>query len=338
MTWLGLDIGGANLKAADGHGWARSVPFALWREPERLAIALSDLIFSAPVAERLAVTMTGELCDCFRAKSDGVRFILAAVEEAAAGRDVRVYLVDGRLVPIDEARERPELAAASNWHALATFAGRFAPRSGGLLIDIGSTTTDIVPLLDGRPIPRGSNDCERLLFGELVYTGTARTPICAITSKLPYRGNECPVAAELFATSVDAYVLLGDVPEDEAATWTADGRPLTIEFAGDRMARMICVNRTQFGSGDAQAAAERVCEAQLGMLRDALRQVVSVLPHPPSCCVTCGGGEFLARRLVASGVPDAAVISLGSQIGHAASVCAPAHALAVLADGQNEAI
>ena len=44
MSWLGVDIGGANLKAADGRGWAQSVPFALWRDPQGLAEALAALV------------------------------------------------------------------------------------------------------------------------------------------------------------------------------------------------------------------------------------------------------------------------------------------------------
>src|SRR5437763_6925264 len=122
MSWLGLDIGGANLKAADGRGWARSVPFALWREPHRLADALRTLIACGPVAERLAVTMTGELCDCFCSKAEGVRHILGTVESVAQEREVLVYLVDGRFVTIGEATASPHLTAASNWHALANFA------------------------------------------------------------------------------------------------------------------------------------------------------------------------------------------------------------------------
>ncbi|MEX2092172.1 MAG: hypothetical protein WD971_05815, partial [Pirellulales bacterium] len=92
MSSLALDIGGANLKAADGLGWARSVPFALWREPDRLAAALGELMASAPASAWLAVTMTGELCDSFRTKAEGVRHILAAVDEVAAGRGVGVYV------------------------------------------------------------------------------------------------------------------------------------------------------------------------------------------------------------------------------------------------------
>ena len=81
MSWLGLDIGGANLKAANAAGWAQSIPFALWRDPAGLAAALAELIAQAPAADRLAVTMTGELCDCFRTKAEGVRHILAAVAQ-----------------------------------------------------------------------------------------------------------------------------------------------------------------------------------------------------------------------------------------------------------------
>src|SRR6187200_1099062 len=104
MAWLALDIGGANLKAADGRGWALSVPFALWRQPEKLADALAALVAAAPPFDRVAVTMTGELCDCFRTKADGVRHILAAMAEVASGRECWVYLVDGELVTLDAAR------------------------------------------------------------------------------------------------------------------------------------------------------------------------------------------------------------------------------------------
>src|SRR5438270_11652478 len=107
MNWLGLDIGGANLKAADGRGWARSVSFALWREPNRLAAALDSLIEGGPISEGLAVTMTGELCDCFCSKADGVRHILSAVASVAQRHDVLVYLGDGRFVTISDATALP---------------------------------------------------------------------------------------------------------------------------------------------------------------------------------------------------------------------------------------
>src|SRR5262249_30478065 len=147
MNWLGLDVGGANLKLADGRGWAVSRPFPLWRQPSGLAPAIAELLADAPPAARLAVTMTGEVADCLATERAGGPAILQAVESAAASRGLarealRVYLTSGGLAPPAEAREQPLRAAAANWHALARFAGRFVPHGPAVLIDIGSTTSD----------------------------------------------------------------------------------------------------------------------------------------------------------------------------------------------------
>lgn len=331
MSALALDIGGANLKAADGLGWARSVPFALWREPERLAVALGEIIVSAPASARLAVTMTGELCDSFRTKADGVRHILAAVEEVAAGREVGVYLVDGRFASTGEACELPRLAAASNWRALAQFACRFVGVRTGLMIDVGSTTTDVILFKDGCVAARGTSDTERLLVGELVYTGVGRTPLCAVTHSLPYCDKMCPVAAEFFATTADVYVTLGEIAEQPEAAWTADGRPLTRPNARGRLARMICADRSTFDDDDARCAAEAVRDAQLAQLRHAVEQVLSAISGPPARFVVSGAGEFLAARIVKQIWAHGQVISMATELGAEVSACAPAHALAVLA-------
>src|SRR5207253_754005 len=117
MNWLALDIGGANLKVADGKGYAQSYAFALWRDSARLAQQIRTSIYEAPPSDHLAVTMTGELADCFESKEAGIRFILQAVSSGSDNRHTRVYLCDGRLVSPQVALANPRLAAASNWHA-----------------------------------------------------------------------------------------------------------------------------------------------------------------------------------------------------------------------------
>src|SRR6476661_2268558 len=102
-----------------------------------------------------------------------------AVAAAVPPEAVRVWRTDGRFVNLDDARADPRPAAAANWLALATFAGRCAPDGSALLVDIGSTTADLIPLRDGRPVPSARTDPERLKSGELVYTGVRRTPACA---------------------------------------------------------------------------------------------------------------------------------------------------------------
>jgi len=331
MTWLALDIGGANLKAGDGRGFAVSRYFPLWREPEGLAAALGLLLSVCPPAQRLAVTMTGELADCFVTKSEGVDAILRAAASVAAGRDVQVYLTDGSWAPIETAREQPLRAAASNWHALAHFACRFVPSGSGLLIDIGSTTCDIIPLQNGIPAAVGQTDTERMLYGELVYTGVERSPLCAVVAAVPYSGRQCPTAHELFATTWDAYLTLGELPEELESTHTADGRPATKAAARDRLARAICADRTMFSEDDAVAAATAVARAQAAKVAIAAQGVVRRMSSPPEKIIISGQGEFLARQVLAKATWAAPVISLSSELGPTLSRCATAHALAVLA-------
>ena len=322
MNWLGIDIGGANIKLADGAGFAVSRPFAIWRTPERLP---------APRADALAVTMTGELADCYQTKREGVVEILQAARRAVGNRALNIYCTDGRFVTCDQALADPIAAAASNWHALASFAGRHAGQGSAMLLDIGSTTTDIIGLVDGLPHSSGTTDTERLASGELVYTGISRSPVAAISQTLPYRTKPCGVAQELFATTHDVYLTLGDIPEDAANCDTADGRPATCCAARARLARMICADTDVFDDADATAMARAVSQAQTDRILAAVAQVNNMLPAPPRAIVVSGSGEFLARRIADAVAGDAKVISLTDQLGPDVSTCAAAHAVAVLA-------
>jgi probable H4MPT-linked C1 transfer pathway protein len=331
MTTLALDIGGANLKAADGLGSAVSCHFPLWQRPHELAEALAALVARAPEANRFAVTMTGELADCFATKAEGVVHILDAVVKVAGRRELRVYLTDGSLTAPILAIQRPLMAAASNWHALARFAARYVPDASGLLLDIGSTTCDLVALVGGRPQPLGLTDPERLASGELVYTGVVRSPLCAVATSLPWRGAQVPTAHELFATTFDAYLMLGDLAEDPDNKQTADGRPATKPAARDRLARMICADRELFSEEDALAAAAAVARAQLAKIAIAAQSVVRRMPYPPTTVVACGQGAFLAGRLLERMKSGARLVSLAHELGPEVSRVATAHALAVIA-------
>jgi probable H4MPT-linked C1 transfer pathway protein len=223
------------------------------------------------------------------------------------------------------------LVAASNWRALTEFANRFVREWPAILTDLGSTTADVIPLSQSGPIPSGFNDTDRLVTRELVYTGVQRTPIHAIVRTLPWRDEPCPVAAELFATTLDAYLLLGELPQDENDRDTADGRPRTRVAAHARVARMICADADSFTPADAEAAAGAVRDAQLDQLEAAVRAVASRLPAPPRTLLISGEGEFLLRQLVSRLPWKYQKVSLSAELGAEASRCAPAHALAVLA-------
>ncbi len=327
-TILGLDIGGANLKAATADKRAVSVPFALWKQPDKLPSALADLVIRFPNAEELAVTMTGELCDCFETKRQGVEAIIAALQSASGGRRVRFWSTDGVFVDSDEAKRNHMKVAAANWHALAMYAGRFARHYGGLLLDIGTTTADIVPLNHGVPSTYGTTDWDRLRMRELVYLGVRRTPVCAV-----YPDRVC---AELFATMQDVYLALDFLPEDPTDTDTADGRPATVAYSLARLARMLGADREMLSDEQLMHFATRVDARVCDVLTSAIQAAYYEQQNPPELrtVIVSGAGEFLARRVVEKMITNShleQIISLTEHLGPEVSSCAPAYAVAVLA-------
>jgi len=331
MNYLALDIGGANIKASDGAKFASSTSFPLWKMPAQLSQELRTVIAEAPRSDHLAITMTGELADCYETRAVGVASIVNAVQAAADNRHLRFYRHDGKLVAPPIALRQPSMVAAANWHALGRFAGRFAGNGPALLIDAGSTTVDIVPLVGGEVSTSCQSDTQRLLAGELVYTGVERSPICAVLQRSPYREGVCPVAAEFFATMRDAYIVLGDLKESPSDTDTADGRPATRGAARARLARMLCADVDEFNHRDAAVIAAAAAEAQTELVATAIQQVARRLPGVPERVIYSGHGDFLARQAVEKAGIAGEAIYLSKKIGVAGSRCATAYALAVLA-------
>src|SRR5215212_11018778 len=209
---LAVDIGGANTKAARLDGASlRTVsrPFEVWRDREALSGVLREVAaeVAAGPAHAVAITMTAELSDAFRTKREGVTFVLDAAQDALGAQPLSVLTTAGELVPVESARARPWDVAAANWVATPLAVADAHPNA--LLIDVGSTTADIVPIAAGRVAASARNDLERLVAGELVYTGVLRTNLAAIAPRVPVRGDWCPVASEYFATSADVHLALG---------------------------------------------------------------------------------------------------------------------------------
>jgi probable H4MPT-linked C1 transfer pathway protein len=340
---LGLDIGGANLKMAHTDGTARTVPFELWKQPRKLPRALRMLMRSAPAADELAITMTGELCDCYATRREGVQAILDAAASVSRRIPKHVWSTAGRFLNLRDAHERHLRVASANWLALATFVGRFARQGPAMLIDIGSTTCDLIPLLDGVPQPRGRTDIDRLQTGELAYKGARRTPICGI-----YAGGR--LAMEVFATIYDAYIVLEWVREAPDDTGTADGRPATKPHAHARLARMLGGDVETVSLRRVKGLAVYAVQNHSGSIMYSLLEAASILPAKPRIAVLAGSGEFLGRDVLrwiatmpegglrsarpphwAIGPIRPRIISLERKLGAELSTAACAYAVAVLA-------
>jgi (4-(4-[2-(gamma-L-glutamylamino)ethyl]phenoxymethyl)furan-2-yl)methanamine synthase len=295
---IGLDVGGANTKAVWLNGDERraiSRPFEVWRDREALVAVLREVVAGvAPEpAEAVALTTTAELSDAFRTKREGVGFVLDAAEAALDGAPLLAFTTAGEVVPLDEARARPAEVAAANWLASALAVTAVYPDA--LMIDVGSTTADIVPIAAGQVVAAGRSDLDRLLAGELVYTGALRTNLAAIAPRVPVRGGSCPVASELFAISADVHLVLGHLAPGAYTSSTPDGRPATVEFARERVARLVCADTEQLAASEIDAIAQFLHAEQVRQIEAAARRVSGRVGGDPPV-VPLGAGAFLARE------------------------------------------
>lgn len=340
---IGWDVGGAHLKAAaiDGKGRLRAVVMLacpLWLGLQHLSAALTQAVAHlGSDYRRHGLTMTGEISDIFADRSEGVRALLEAMRAGLPGSELLVYAGRAGLVAPAVATARPEHVAAANWLAAATVAA--SKLGSGLLIDIGSTTADIVPFRDGRPDCLGYSDHERLRCDELVYTGCVRTPVAMLVTRVPFAGEWLPVMAETFATLADVHRLTGALPAHADLHPSADQGPKNAEGSARRLARTIGLDAHAAPFAAWQRLAHYISERQLQRLQAACARVLSRGTLAPSApIVGAGVGRFLAAQLAPRlGHPYVDFETLFEHAGIVdaprAADCAPAVAVAALVAG-----
>jgi len=332
---IGWDIGGVHLKAARAEG-GRVTKVAQYASPlrsgtERLLQAFAEAKKYLGRADRDIVTMTGELADTFSSRMDGVKHLadLAARELGS----VLIYAGSAGYVRPEDARKHYAEIASANWHACATLIARKCRHA--LLIDLGSTTTDIVPIVQGKTVARGYTDAQRLAAGELVYTGMVRGFVMATADRAPFRGAWTPLVNENFATMADVHRILGTLPPDADLMPTADGRPKTIDASRARLARMLGTDASDGNDETWTLVARWFAEAQTRAICDAARLVLSAGTLPSSTTIVAAGiGRVLVdeigRRLSCACIGFDDLCDVAAEARAAACYCAPAVSLAVL--------
>ena len=305
ISILGWDIGAANVKAA-WLAWDRnceeqvrafSQPFEIWRDKNQLPRILR-IVYGAVAQEipprAMAMTMTAELSDAFASKREGVLFVMDCVQ--ACFPEVGIYCLNlsGKFVEISEARAHPLEFAAANWLASALWISRQLPNC--LLLDVGSTTTDILPILDGQVYVSRRTDLGRLSSGELVYTGALRTNLAAIVQSLPVAGKMCRVASEYFAISGDVHLVLGTLNPQDYTCPTPDGQPPSVDSARRRIARIVCADDEMLSTAEIDELARHIYGRQVRQIQDGIHQVLSRLPQLRNQpVVVFGAGSFLGK-------------------------------------------
>jgi len=281
---LGLDIGGANTKLAGSDGlFAESVYLPLWKNAP-LAEVLKR--YAAQKPDAVAAVITGELADCYSSKREGVESIMAVVQRAFRCH-VHFWGLNGFVW-----KDPLELAAA-NWSASAALLSREVGEC--LFVDMGSTTTDLIPVKGkARALPAAKTDFQRLAAGELVYMGLLRTSLGALLPAARIRGDTVPLSPELFAITADAYLALGEIGEDRYTCDAPDGAGRDRTAALRRLARAVCSDLEEIGETGALAVAEQARERETNLLTAALERQAK--KHDLRVVVAAGIGERLIAQ------------------------------------------
>ena len=335
---VGWDVGGAHLKAArlarDGRiERAVQLPCPLWRGIDQLRTAMDGALNAVGPARDHAITMTGELTDLFPNREAGVAAILRTMADFLPGMRLHVYAGDAGFVEPRDALAQYRKVASANWQATAQLVATHVPDA--LMLDIGSTTTDIVPLVGSRIRARGTDDASRLASQELLYLGVVRTPLMALSGRWPFDGSWTGVCNEQFATTADIYRLTGELPADADQHTTSDNGPKNIEASARRLARMI--------GRDLEAApidswidlANWLRTTQMSLTEAAISRIVAHGNLDPAVpLVGAGAGQFLARAIADRS--GRAYIDFADMLGRARNAewpttCAPAVSVALLA-------
>lgn len=339
---LGWDIGGAHVKASllvDGQlrdvaQWAAP----LWQGLEHLDAAIDAARARWPevASAQHAVTMTAEMTDLFADREAGVSALVTRLAERLGGT-IRFFA--GQADWPDAAEGPPQWRdiASVNWLATACQVASRYPSA--LLVDIGSTTTDLIPVRDGAPAPRGHNDRDRLASGELVYMGVVRTPLCALAQRMPFGGRHHNVMNEYFATTADVFRLTGELEPEHDQHPAADRNDKGVAASCRRLARMIGMDARDADLSAWTGFARDWRNAMLTEIGTNLARVAADIRLPADAPVIgAGSGLFLARELARLGgrpfVPFHSVVGLqaaaGATLHSWADTCAPSVAVALL--------
>ena len=346
---LGFDVGGVNTKAAyvetDGDlvvkGKTASQYFPIWkRSLDQLPVMLDGLLKQLRGPSRLdgvSLTMTAELSDAYRTKREGVNHILGSIEQILNGIPCFVLDINAKLRSLEAARSDPLAVAAANWVATGWMVSQRIRDC--IVVDIGSTSTSIIPIVDGEIAAKGRNDLEKLMTGELVYTGSLRTNVASIVDSIKIRGGKARVSSELFAQSGDVHLILRNIRKGDYTVETADGRDVTRCEAMARLARVICADIEMLSEREIVDVANQVYNRQIEQVGEGLEQVRARLKtnyeHEPPVVVTGMGREFLAKA-AAQKVGFQEIVDLGDVMGADAALVSPSVGVALMAASRLE--
>ena len=221
ISYIGLDIGGANLKVV-GLNRNKKIIFVeqfkcpIWRGTDVLVDKFKIFKNLNPEA-LMGITMTGELCDNFLNREDGVKKIIGCTQKIKC---LKYFFTNNK----DRFKKKPshKQVASMNWLATAEFISKKI--TNGLIVDFGSTTIDLILIKNKKCANIFFDDFNRINNSELIYTGCTRTPIFGITNQVILKKKIYNIIPEFFSNTADLYRAIKILPDDLDLYESADGK------------------------------------------------------------------------------------------------------------------
>jgi probable H4MPT-linked C1 transfer pathway protein len=339
---LGLDIGGANTKATyikTNKGTVNEQKtaleyFPIWKDrKEKLPQILEKLkqkVADSTALDGVGVTITAELSDVYMTKKEGINHVLDCVTKVFADTQIFVLDVETKMLTVKDARMEPLKVSSANWAATGWIISQLIKNC--ITVDVGSTTTSIIPVINGKVAVTGRTDLEKLQNGELVYSGSLRTNVAAIVDTIPVKGKMTRVSSELFAQSGDVHLLLNNIGQKDYTAETCDGRGKTRKEAAARLSRVVCADTDMLNEQEIVAMAKFVYEGQVDQIAAGLKQVYErkqSIQGEKMVVVTGFGRNFLARK-AAENVGFKQIIDMQELVGAEAAIVSPSFAVALM--------
>ena len=323
MVILGIDIGGANTKITEleeKYYKIHHIYFPMWKKHKKLTELLR--VYNSGNVEKVGIVMTAELVDAYRSKREGVEDILNSVERAFPDKDIYVFDVDGNFLEIDVAKKKYIKVSASNWTATAYFVIKDIC-DNCILVDMGSTTTDIIPIKDGEILAE-ETDLKRLMNNQLVYVGALRTPLSFLTNTVVFRGFKTNVSSEYFSITGDVNLILNKINPEDYTCDTPDGVPVDRKSCMRRVARVLCSDLEEVNEEEILDISLQFYRKLLNMVRSNLDRVSE--RYEIRDVVITGLGESILKEAL----EGYSIISVGERYGKEVSLSTPSFAVAKL--------
>ncbi len=294
IHFLGIDIGGAHTKLIGLDNkksiiFVNQLQFPIWKGTENLNNYFKKInknIGNIPCG----ITMTAELCDNFKDRLIGVKKIIKCTKKLKLKKYYFCNQKNKLLI-------NPDLKsiASMNWLATAEFIKEKV--SNCIVVDFGSTSTDLILIKDKKIINKYYDDFGRLNNSELVYTGLTRTPTSSLTNKVKINNKDFHVMSEFFSNTADLYRINKLLSKNMDLYPTCDFRSKSIKNSYKRLARNFGIDFKKKDFDFIHSLSKKLISIQLNKIFTEInkfKKINSVRAEFP--LIICGIGKEVMKK------------------------------------------